>query len=115
MQSYGSCELLADMGKITKDKKIADLYKKICDFIDDDFEGPQGVGSDESPEELKEMIGLFTELVLRKYGVNIYHVYIPSDAEGTDYAGELKWCLYAELVPKVGEVADQWTTWSEFG
>ena len=114
MQSYGSCQLLANMAKITEMYNFKELYDKINKLIEDE-DILYLDDEDECSEELIKASKDFIFQVEIKLGIEIYPKYISSEAEGTDYAGELIWCIEPVLVDKVKEFADTWTTWSEFG
>ena len=120
MQSYGSCELTADMTKITIESKTVEIFAQLnlllSEEVDDYFITPsEYVQGDYDNNELKEATKNLINEVWKTLKIDIYPTYIDGEAEGTDNAGELIWCIEPELIPTVKKYSNQWVTWSTFG
>ena len=124
VQSYGNCELRANINKINENYNFKELWYNIQNLIkeseateqeivnnmEENFEGKELEIFKDIQEAIKDYI---TQAGI-KLKIDIYPTYIDSEAEGTDNAGEIIWCIEPELVESVKEISKQWTTWSTF-
>ena len=123
MQSYGNYELLLDLKEINKIAVFKELYNKIEELytqtdatwqeiifmvFDDEYD-------DIIYKKLQEVIKEYKEKAFLELEINIYLTYIDSEAEGTDKAGEIIWCIEPELKSKINQFSDTWISWSIFG
>jgi len=116
-------ELRANINKINENYNFKELWYNIQNLIEKTEATSQEIVYDLNDnieeyyllEEIKIEMKNYIKQAQRKLGIDIYPTYIDSEAEGTDHAGEIVWCIEPELVPVVKEFSDKWTTWSTFG
>jgi len=113
MQSWGYSEILLDM---TKAKKVAQKEYNIMELLikEEDPETQDIESGDDLSKELSNAIGDFMNKVLLELEIDIYPKYISSEAEGTDYAGEIIWCIEPEYQPQIHYAMYGIESWSEF-
>ena len=123
MQSYGNCELRADIVKINSMYNFQELWDEMAELIEETDATPYEIASncydreeeDQAYKELRKVIKSYIDQALLKLNIDIYLNYIDSDSEGTDLQGEMIWCVEPELVKPAKEFSLQWITWSTFG
>ena len=125
MQAYGNCELQANINKINENYNFKELWYNIQNLIkeseateqeivnnmEENFEGKEL----EIFKDIQEAIKDYITQAWIKLKIDIYPTCVDSEAEGTDNAGEIIWCIEPELVKTVKEFSRQWTTWSTYG
>ena len=118
MQSYGYMELPLNMEKA---KEVASKeYENMMLTLEEeellDVEVYQCIEhGEECTKKVTDSVDAFIEKVNSELGISIYVQYVGSEAEGTDRAGELMWCVCPELPDRVAKNTLPWETWSEFG
>jgi hypothetical protein len=120
MQSYGSFELKADIPKINEITTLTDVWDKIQNLMDETKASYYDivVRKDNDPidkkhTELNKVIKEYIKKIHYAIDIDIYPTYIPQEAEGTEYAGKIIWCISPILVRKVRDYSTEWEVWSE--
>ena len=113
MQSYGYSELILDLKKA---KKAAPLeYRIMKDTLEESEYNAMEIASMDVSDECKKAIDDFVTKILYELEVEIYPIYVSSEAEGTDFAGDVLWCVMPEYLPAVSSAINGRESWSEFG
>ena len=113
MQSYGFSEILLDMEKA---KKVAkEEYEEMMMIIAEENPSPYDIHIQEYSSELKHVIDNFINKIYLELAVDIYPYYVSSEADGTDLAGEIIWCIEPEYKENIKNAMSEIESWSEFG
>ena len=123
MQSYGNCELKANITKINENYNLKELWDKMQKLTEKTDATPQEIVYDQEDDieeiyilrELKSIMKDYITQVWIKLKIDIYPTYIDSEAEGTDLQGQIVWCIEPELIDPVKSYSARWFTWSTFG
>ena len=116
MRSYAFNEITLDMKKA---KVVAQQeYTNMMNIMQEEEPDIRDLGPGEVSRELSEAIDAFQYKVFIMLFVDIYPVYIPSDAEGLDseyLCGILIWCIEPVYAPEIYNAKGPILSWTEIG
>ncbi len=123
MQSYGNCELRADIIKINSTYNFQKLWDEMAELIEETDATLYEITNDcyameeedDAYKALRKIIKSYIDQAWLKLKIDIYLNYIDFEADGTDFQGEMIWCIEPELIKPVKEFSLKWITWSTFG
>ena len=111
MQSYGNFGLKADIDKINENYDLKQHYDNLIEAMEEEDCNGVELTNGECSQKVGELAERYMQLVMIKLEIEIYPIYIDSEAEGTDLGGLLVWMIDFEIREPARQFSTGFETW----
>jgi len=115
MNNYAMFELKVNLKLLLNEPYLNQLFIQLSKLeLEEDLSGTE-IETQDGSKEYNDLQQSFIDRVYDEFKIQIFPIYISNDAEDTDYAGSVIWCMPIVLDEHTKKYASIFESWVEFG